>query len=90
MVTLTAAVVVAVVFMVRTMIQVRKTAKEAETLLNSLNYETNKVKAFTETFTSFVGNFINSPWLKFGTLASSVATGIFAGLRKKHEEKSSN
>lgn len=90
MVTLTAAVVTGVVFLVRTMIQVRRTAMEAETLLKSLNYEADKVKSFTESFTGIVGGLINSPWLKFGTLASSVATGIFAGLRRKDGQKASN
>ncbi|MFH1368565.1 MAG: hypothetical protein ABII64_05510 [Elusimicrobiota bacterium] len=81
-VTLTVAIVVAVVFFVKTMIQVRRTAGEAETLLKTFNYEADRVKSFTENVTGFVENAINSPWLRFGSVASTIVSGIVGGLRK--------
>lgn len=82
-VVLTASIVVAVVFFVRTLIQVRKTAREAEILLNSVNYEANKIKVFTENVTSIAGVFMNSPWLRAGSAVSSIIGGLFTALKKK-------
>lgn len=80
---LTASIVVAVVFLVRTLIQVRKTAREAEVLLNSVNYEANKVKTFSDNVMGFVETLMNSPWLRVGTAASTIVGGIFTALKKK-------
>jgi len=82
-VVITASIVVAVVFLVRTLIQVRKTAREAEMLLNSVNYEANKVKTFTDNVMGFVEILMNSPWLRVGTAASSIVGGIFTALKRK-------
>lgn len=81
-VVLTASVVTAVVFIVRTMIQVRRTASEAEALMKSINYEAEKVKVFTNNVTGFVEGVLNSPWLRFGTLASGIVTSVVSGLKR--------
>lgn len=89
-VSFTAAIIVAVVFFIRTMIQVRRTASEAELLLKNINYEANKVKSFTDNVTGFVENVINSPWLRFGTMASSMASSFFSGLKKGKKQAPEN
>lgn len=85
-VVLTVSAVVATVFIVRTMIQVKRTAAEAETLLKSVNYEATRVKTFTENVAGFIEGTLNSPWLKFGTMASCIVSSVVSGIKRGRQK----
>lgn len=86
---LTLAVVVAVVFLVQTLIQMRRTGSEAEILLKGLNEEMNMVKDLTNNVSSFVTGF-GSPWMKFGAWLATVASIMLKkGVGKKNSKNQS-
>jgi uncharacterized protein YoxC len=78
-VVLTVSVVVAVVFMVRTMLQVRRTAAEAEQLLRGLNQELAAVQTITERASSFVKQ-LSSP---FGLVGGLLTGALSAWITKR-------
>lgn len=78
----TVTVVTAAVFLINTLVQMKRTAKEAEVFLNGVNGEVDKMKNMTNSVSGFIANLVNSPWLKFGSVISAVATNIFAASRR--------
>ena len=83
---LTIAIVVAVVFLIQTLVQMRRTAGEAEVLLKGLNEEMSMVKDLTNNVSSFVNSF-GSPWMKFGATLASIL--LRKGVEKKNSKNQS-
>lgn len=81
----TAAIVVLVAYLVRTLNQVKRTAREAELLLKSLNQEVNTIGRITGNVSAFIER-LSSPWVKAGSWAAGVASSLF---RKQKKEKPS-
>ena len=77
----TVAVIVAVVFLVNTLLQIKKTAKQVEILLSNLNQEMSVISRITDTVSSFV-NIFASPWVKAGSWCAGVVSA-FQAKRKK-------
>jgi uncharacterized membrane protein SirB2 len=78
----TLAIVIGIIFAIRTLVQIRRTAREAETLLKSINAEINTVMRITGSISAFIDRF-SSPWVKVG----SWFTGIVSSLMKKHRQE---
>jgi hypothetical protein len=74
-VVLTIAVVTGVVFLIQTLIQVKRTAGQAELLMRSCNEEIGIVKSLTSNVSSVVTNF-KSPWFKVGAWAMGMASAF--------------
>ena len=74
-VTLTAAVIVAVIFLVKTLIQVDKAAREAEILLKGVNTEVSTVLNITDKISNIL-EALSSPWMKAGTFASRIISSM--------------
>jgi hypothetical protein len=85
---ITIAVIVAVVFLIQTLIQIKKTAFEAEMLMRNVNREVALVEKITETISGFVANF-SSPWVKIGSVLTSVVSSWWGKHKKgqKNEEQ---
>lgn len=81
----TIAIVVATVFLVRTMIQVRRTAHEAEQLLHNLNREMDVVARITGALSGLTDK-LSSPWLRAGTWIG----GLVSAVIKKHRRSAAN
>jgi hypothetical protein len=82
-VAVTVALVVAVIFLISTLSQIRRTARQAEILLLNLNQEMNLVSRITNSISSFFDVF-SSPWVKAGSWAAGIFSA-FQAKRKKHE-----
>ena len=87
LVIVTAAIVVAVVYLVQTLIQLKQTAQqvcctasEAEKLLKSINAEASVIAGISNSIAGFFGNAV--PYLKFGSLF----TGIISNFFKKRDK----
>lgn len=79
----TIAVIVATVFLVRTLIQIRRTAREAEQLLHNLNREIDVVARLTGALAGLADK-LSSPWLRAGTWIGGLASAFI----KKHRRSS--
>lgn len=84
-VVLTIAILVAIVFLVRALVQIRRTARQAEILLNNLNQEMNLVGRITDTISSFVDMF-TSPWVKVGSWVAGIASALHTKHKKEAKE----
>jgi len=71
----TLAIIVAVIFAVQTLVQVRRTAREAEILLKNINEEVNTVLRITGAVSAFIDGF-SSPWVKMGSWFTGVASTL--------------
>lgn len=79
---ITLTLVVAVVYFVQTLIQLRLTAQqvfytasEAEKLLKSINAEASVIAGVTNSIAGFFGNAV--PYLKLGSFFTSIVSGFF-------------
>jgi hypothetical protein len=79
---LTVAITVAVIFLVKTLIQVERTARQAETLLKGVNTEVSTVLNISEKVSGLLEAF-SSPWVKIGTIASGVISSMLASSKKR-------
>jgi hypothetical protein len=80
-VAVTVALVIAVIFLISTLSQIRRTARQAEILLSSLNQEMCIVGRITESISSFFELFA-SPWVKVGGWAAGLLTMLQAKRKK--------
>jgi hypothetical protein len=80
LVAVTLAFIVLVVFAVRTLLQVYKTARQAELLLTSVNQEMSVVGRIT----SAIGGLFSQsfPIIKIGSIVSGIVAGWFAKRKK--------
>ena len=75
----TVAIVIAVVFLIDTLMQVKRVAVEAETLLKNVNQEVSSINRITDTVIGLIDS-VRSPWVKAGLWFAKVASNVF---RKK-------
>jgi len=79
----TVAISVAVIFLIQTLVQVRRASREAEILLKSINKEVSTVLCITENISSFVDR-LSSPWLHAGGFFSGIASMLLKMQRKNN------
>jgi hypothetical protein len=85
-VVLTAAILVAIVFLINTLRQVRRTARQAEILLSNLNQEMSLVSRITDSVSSFVDMFA-SPWVKVGSWVAGMVSAVHSKHKKETKEE---
>ena len=85
-VTVTIAAVVAVVFLALALSQVRRTAREAEIFLRSVNTELAAIGRITGSISAFVDRF-TSPWVKIGGWFTGMASSFFIKHRQEKKTK---
>ena len=78
--------IIIAVFLIRTLMQMYRTAKQAEDLLKGVNQEVERLKQFTGNIFSFADRF-TSPWFKAGSWIFSLAA---AAVKKKMDKKTAN
>jgi uncharacterized protein YoxC len=78
----TLALIVAVIFAVQTLVQIRRASREAEILLKHINEEVNTVLRITGSISAFIDG-LSSPWVKMGSWFTGVASIL---LKKKKKE----
>lgn len=81
----TLAIVVAIVFVIRTLLQVQRTAREAEMLIKNLNEEISTVLRITGNISAFVDR-LSSPWVRVGSWFTGIASMFFRNRRKEGSE----
>lgn len=82
---ITAALIIAVIFLVQTLIQVRKASREMEFLLKSINGEVSAVVHITSSISKFFDN-LGSPWFKAGGWFAGIISSAIRSGRKKGQE----
>jgi hypothetical protein len=78
--------IVVAIFLIRTLLQMYRTAQQAEMLLRGVNEEVEHFKQLAGNIFSFADKF-TSPWFKAGSWLFSIAA---AAIKKKIEKKSAN
>lgn len=81
-VVVTVAFIVAIVFLVQTLSQVRNTARQAEELLSNLNKELATVSKVTGFVSNMVERF-TTPWFKIGSWLAATATSYVVNRTQK-------
>lgn len=79
---ITVAVVAGIVFFIRTMLQVRNTARQAEILMAAVNSEIKSVVGITDAINAFIAN-LSSPWFKVGGWLTGVVSSLILKRRKE-------
>ena len=96
-VVLTVAILVAIVFVVQTLSQIRNTARQAEELLSNINKELATVSKVTGFISTMAARF-TTPWFKIGSwLAATVTSYVMnrtpkpqpaeSGRKEQHKEQ---
>jgi hypothetical protein len=83
----TLAIIVAVVFLVRTLLQVARTAHEAEILLKGINTEVSTLMKISDKISNLMEAF-SSPWMKAGTLITSIISSMLTSKKRASRDSS--
>ena len=83
MLAVTCAIIVAVVYLVQTLVSIKKTSDEMEVLLKSINHEVDMVINITGKVQGFISR-VTAPWKKAGGGLGSIISSF---IRYKKEEQ---
>ena len=81
--------VLAVIYIIQTLIQVRLASKEVEIFMRNLNREMGGLVRLTDGISAFLDNF-NSPWVKVGGWFTGMVSSLMKKGKRENEKASGN
>jgi hypothetical protein len=80
---LTIAITAALVYLIQTLYQMKRTAREAEVLLKNINQEVAAIGQITGTISAFVEKF-SSPWVRVGSWFTGFLANYYSSRRNRN------